>query len=238
MPFATPVVASRAVATTKGKVAAKVTETIEGLEEVCALQACLKAIEGLLEVKKEALKELATERLLERGLARHAKPDSLSLAEGAASANAFVVKRSTRSPITAEEVEVLESLGAADLVEVIDEQPEMLAVNPAYAHDEALLKRIDKALSGVKGIPADFVVQVPAVSKTVVTDAATDAVFKLPAEVAASVFAIVAGVNLRATHGDMSAAWDIVRPMIAPDEVQVKTMLRASLKASLAATAE
>ena len=82
----------------------------------------------------------------------------------------------------ADEVEALTALAgdAVDqLIETIDEQPEMLAINPAYASNEALLKKIDKALSGVKGILEDFVVQIPATTKTVVRDMATDAVFRL-----------------------------------------------------------
>ena len=58
MPFANAKVVARPAAATAKKTATKVTKTIEGLADVCALEACLKAIEGILKIKKTHLRRL------------------------------------------------------------------------------------------------------------------------------------------------------------------------------------
>ena len=47
---------ARPTAKAAAKTKAKETETLVGLEEVCALEACLKGIKGILDLKKAALK--------------------------------------------------------------------------------------------------------------------------------------------------------------------------------------
>jgi hypothetical protein len=172
-------------------------DILPGLEQVAALDACAKAIKGLLDLKKAEVKELAQSQLIQAGLRQHSRPDTMHVAEGAdATGRATVVKRSTASVLSADELEILAELlnaerdddgnviGVPGFAELQVSHPEMLAVNPAYASDEALLQRIDKALSGIKGIPEDFIIREAATSKMVVSDTATDAVFRLDAEVA------------------------------------------------------
>jgi hypothetical protein len=229
----------------KGK-AVKITETLPGLEAVAALDACAKAIKGLLDLTKAEAKEIATTRLIDAGLERHARPDTIHVEDGAfASGRVTVVKRSTASPLSSDELEILATVlpverdddnnivSVPGFAETLEKHPAMLAVNPAYAHDEELLKRIDKALSGVKGIPEDFIVNVASESKIVVSDTATDAVFRLDAKKAEQVFPIIANVTLGTVFSDISKAWEIVKPMLIPDaKAAVSKMLKASLKAS------
>lgn len=231
----------------KGKKPAKPIDSIEGLAEVAALDACAKAIKGLLDLKKTALKAAAAELLLARGMERHSKPDSLSLAEGPhATGRVAITKRSTASPLSREELDLLaELVGEAErnaegaivavpgFAETSETVPAMLAVNPAYASDEALLKRIDKALSGVKGIPEDFIVQTPAQSKVVVSETATDAVFRLAPEVVEAAFGLVANTSLTPAFKDIHAAWDVVKPLLAPDAATSRKELKGQLEESL-----
>jgi hypothetical protein len=228
----------------KGK-PTKITETLPGLEAVAALDACAKAIKGLLDLTKAEAKELATTRLIDKGLERHARPDTMHVEDGAfASGRATVVKRSERSPLSADELEVLATVlpverdddnnivSVPGFAETLDSYPAMLAVNPAYANDEELLKKIDKALSGIKGIPEDFIIHQAATSKVVVSEGATNAVFRLKADEAEQVFPIVANVTLGTVFSDISKAWDIVKPMLLPDvKASLGKMLKASLKA-------
>ena len=58
MPFANAKVVARPAAATAKKTATEVTETIEGLADVCALEACLKAIEGTSRSKRTRLRRL------------------------------------------------------------------------------------------------------------------------------------------------------------------------------------
>jgi hypothetical protein len=227
---------------TKGKVV-KSLSTLSGLEEVAALDACAKAIKGLLDMKKAALKEVAQAQLIEDGLQRHARPDVVRFADGEATGSATVTRRATSRPLSADELEVLAEMFDAvrddegnitsipDFAETVG-SPAMLTVNPVYASDEALLKRIDKALSGIKGIPEDFILQNAAQTKVVVSETATDAVFKLSPEKAEQVFPMIAGVTFSAVHKNVAKAWDIVRTLLVPDaKGEVTKMLKASLKA-------
>jgi hypothetical protein len=230
----------------KGKIAAKPVDTLPGLAEVAALDACLKAVKGLLDMKKAALKEVAQEQLVANGLERHARPDVVHFVEGEfANGKATVSRRSTASPLSADELEVLAEMFDAErdedgnivsvpgFAETVEKHPAMLAVNPIYANDEALLKRIDAALKNVKNVPEDFIVQVAADSKVVVSESATDEVFKLSPEKAAMVFPMVAGVTFSAVFKSIEKAWEVVKPMLVPDaKASVKSMLKASLKAS------
>jgi hypothetical protein len=86
----------------KGK-AAKITDTINGLAEVAALDACAKAIKGLLDARKASLKDAAQAILIERGLHCHHRPDALSLVEGAhATGTASMRRHATTSPLSVE----------------------------------------------------------------------------------------------------------------------------------------
>jgi hypothetical protein len=221
----------------KSKAAAKAFDILPGLEEVAALDACAKAIKALLDLKKSELKEVATAQLIENGLKQHSRPDVVRFADGEfATGRATITKRSSVSPLSTDELSMLtELLGAElpDFVETVEKHPAMLAVNPAYANDESLLKRIDKALSGIKGVPEDFIVQIEAESKVVVSDTATDAVFRLDADVTEQVFPLIAGVSLGSVFSNITKAWEIVKPLLLPDaKAEVKKMLKASLKAA------
>jgi hypothetical protein len=233
----------------KSKTPAKPVETIEGLAEVAALDACAKAIKGLLDLKKNELKNAAVERLVARGVQQQHKPDSLSLSEGPhATGRVAITKRSTASPLSGDELELLaELVGEAErdedgaitavpnFAETVEQVPAMLAVNPAYASNEALLKKIDKALSGIKGIPEDFIVQTPAKAKVVVSETATNDVFRLAPESVEQVFGLVANTSLTPAFKDIGAAWELVKPMLIPDTAALKASLKAALKASLKA---
>lgn len=205
--------------TAKGK-PSKPVDLIEGWEELCALDAVSKALAGLVTVKKTAIEEgPVTDLLVTRGLAAGRKPESLSPVEGDGKGSAYIAKRSTRSPLSEEEIELLtETVGEEAVpayVETVEDRPALLAVNPAYANDAALLRKIDKALSGVKGIPEDFIVETEAVSKTVVSDAAVNEMFKLSPEKLDAIFAILAGISLRPVYGaGLEKAWEAIKPLI------------------------
>jgi len=224
-------VALAPVPAAKGK-ASKATDAIEGWEELCALEAVSKALEGLVALKKEAIKSgPVTDLLVTRGLALGRKPESLNPVEGDGKGSAYLAKRRANIALSEEELELLtETVGEAALpsyVETVEEAPALLAVNPAYAGDEALLRKIDKALSGVKGIPEDFIVQTEAKAKTVVADAAVNEMFKLTPEKLDAVFAILAGISLRPVYGaGLEKAWEAIKPLI-PEAEAAPTRTRS-----------
>jgi hypothetical protein len=207
-------------------------DLVPGWAELCALDACAKALTGLLALKKTAVTAAVEARLKERGLQRRGKPDTMSLAEGEAAGSAYLRRRDSRSPVTPDELLMLSEhleaekdaegnpIGIPGFTETIESTPELLAINPLYASDELLLARVDKALSGISGIPDDFVVQIPAQQKVVVSDVAWDSLFREPAGVVEQLFSILGAVTLRPVFKDIEAAWNIVRPMLkdAPEE--------------------
>jgi hypothetical protein len=203
----------------KGK-PSKPVDLIEGWEELCALDAVSKALAGLVAIKKTTIEEgPVTDLLVTRGLAAGRKPESLNPVEGDGKGSAYIAKRSTRSPLSEEELGLLsETVGEAAVgsyVETVEDRPALLAVNPAYANDEALLRKIDKALAGIKGIPEDFIVQTEAVSKTVVSDAAVNEMFKLSPEKLDAIFTVLAGISLRPVYGaGLEKAWEAIKPLI------------------------
>ena len=224
-------VALVAPAPAKGK-PSKPVDLIEGWEELCALDAVSKALAGLVTVKKMAIEEgPVTELLVSRGLATGRKPESLNPVEGDGKGSAYIAKRSTRSALSEEEIELLtETVGEEALgsyVETVEDRPALLAVNPAYANDAALLRKIDKALAGIKGIPEDFIVETEAVSKTVVSDEATNAMFKLTPEKLNAIFSILAGISMRPVYGaGLEKAWEAIRPLIPEAEAVEKPKSR------------
>ena len=203
----------------KGK-PSKPTDVIVGWEELAALDAAAKALASLVEFKKGVLENGPVKDLLfERGLATGRKPESLSPVEGDGKGSAYIAKRSTRSPLSEDELETLEAtVGAAEMptyVETVEDRPALLAVNPEYAGDAALLRKIDKALAGIKGIPEDFIVETEAVEKTVVSEEAVNAMFKLDAEKLDAVFALLAGISMRPVYGaSLEKAWEVIKPLI------------------------
>jgi hypothetical protein len=212
-------VALTSQAPAKGK-PQKALDMIEGWEQLCALDAVSKALAGLVAIKKQTIEDgPVTDLLITRGLATGRKPESLSPVEGDGKGSAYIAKRSTRSALSEDEIALLTETVGEDAVETyvetVEAQPALLAVNPAYADDEALLRRIDKALSGVKGIPEDFIIQTEAQSKTVVSDEAVNAMFALSPEKLDAIFAILAGISLRPVFaGGLEKAWEVVKPLI------------------------
>jgi hypothetical protein len=205
--------------TAKGK-PTKPVDLIEGWEELCALDVVSKALAGLVTVKKLSLEEgPITDLLVTRGLATGRKPESLSPVEGEGKGSAYIAKRSTKSPLSEEEIELLtETVGEEALpsyVEMVEDRPALLAVNPEYASDEALLRKIDRALKSVKDIPEDFIIETEAVSKTVVADGAVNEMFKLSPEKLEAVFALLAGISLRPVYGaSLEKAWEAIRALL------------------------
>ena len=264
--FAKPVKAATPVVTASKKSAsAKPADTIEGWETLCAIRACYDALEALLDLHKQQVTVGATGMLIEHGCQRRGKPESLRLVDGDAAGSAYVGKKAVASPLTADDLTLLaeyvpvppggeierddagEVVNVPGFTETREIRPGYLAVNPVYAGDEVLLQRIDKAVSGIKGVPEDFIVQIPAEVRCVVSDEATNSVFRLKAEVAAKVLPLIGRVTLKPVFKDIERAWAIVRPLLTdPESDPVKVVattaakkaghdkLTAQLKASLA----
>lgn len=228
---------------------AKATDAVAGWEELAALDATSKALSSLVDFRKTTMRDAVNVTLIERGLRMGDKPGSLAPVEGEAKGSAYVSKRSTASALAQEEVELIaEATGAevtlddaggilsvAGYVDVVEASPALLAVNPAYANDPVLLAKIDAALSGIKGIPEDFIVQIAPVQKRVVSDAALGNLFRLGSEAVEALLPVLSITALRPVFaGSLERAWELIKPLIPS---AVAAMEKApSAKAAKAAT--
>lgn len=220
----------------------KTTDTYIGWEELAALDAASKALNALVELRKGSARETLQTVFIERGIRKNDKPDSLSPIEGEAVGSAFVTKRTSLSVLAQDEIELIaECSGVAiaedgsvpGYVDVVETLPSLLAVNPAYANDAELLKKIDKALSGIKGIPTDFIIQTEVKSKCVVSDRALSNMFRLDPASINALFSVLAGISIRPVFsGTLEKAWSIIKPLIPEATTALETAPKKSRKSA------
>lgn len=155
---------------------------IEGVKLLSQLKLLSSAIEALTSSVEEEVKSSAKAVYVENGANQHKQPKNFDIVEDGESGNFQVCKRSTRSPLAPEEVEVLERFQIPFETQVAQE--ERYAVNPAYANDQELLQTVSDKLSKIKGLPEDFIVFVPEKSQKVVSDNSIDCVFRQVSDLA------------------------------------------------------
>jgi hypothetical protein len=228
MPFANAKPIAPTPKTKAGKGYKPPTDFIPGWQQYAALVAASKALAALVEQRREMLIEQHVEpALIEQGLARGRKPDSLHPVEGDAKGSAYLTKKGTRSPLSEDDLLALNEIvhNVGDFTEVVEESPELLAVNAKHAQDQALLEKVDAVLKRhMKDLPEDFIELRPAVSKTVVSETALDAMFKLDANAVEVLRPILATVALRPVYGaSLEHAWDLIRELVPEAEEAEKS---------------
>jgi hypothetical protein len=194
----------------------KPTTDIAGWEEYAALVKASKALEALVEARREALLKTIEPELTKLGLAGH-KP-SMNPVEGDAVGSAALAKKSTRSPLSEGDLAALAEIvhNVDDFVEVVEETPELYAVNPRYATDDKLIGRIIKAIEPIVGkLEEGFFVKQDRVAKTVVSNNAMANLFKLDENAVEVLRGILTNPRLVATYSkSLAEAWNLIRPLI------------------------
>lgn len=153
----------------------KVEVEIEGLERYAALDSLEKIIKTLKVTYKGVLETSMIDHMVYEGRQIKRRPENFRGVEGAASASCELRKRSSASALSAEERMLLDKLGVE--YEVVDDVVETFVINPVYKDDSALLEKVSKALSTVKGLPADFIQKVEGASRAIVDEKSLDQVF-------------------------------------------------------------
>ena len=156
-----------AVKAVKGK--DKEVIVLQGLEDVAVLDTLIKTLSAL----KDTLREPVTEQMREQFIGGAENFDGV---EGLATASAQLRKRSVKSALTPDEVQLL--IAAKVPVGEAETVPERYIINPAYADNSAMLKKVSDALSKVPGMANDFIQFQAGVKDKVVTDETFDAVMK------------------------------------------------------------
>jgi hypothetical protein len=171
--FATATVAPAKKSTKKG---AKAEVQIAGLEVYAALDAAYKTIEALKVSARENIDAQIKAYFIREGAALKAQPANFRGIDSDASASCELKKRSVRSFLNEQEVQLLEEAGIP--FETIQDKPETFIINPVYLTDTALINKVGEMLGKIEGIPLDFIQKQPAKTTTVVSEESLAALFK------------------------------------------------------------
>lgn len=170
--FATAKADAGTVTTTKSKPKANQI-TIDGLEDLSIVNAVIKQLETLQTTLKTEVNDQMLDVFVREGLAINKKPANFPGVEGQGEGSMQLRKRTSRSSLSASDVELLEELGIS-----YEESPDsMFFINKKYAEDDKLLDKVSKALDKVPGIPTDFIEATA--TKYVTTEDSIDELFKL-----------------------------------------------------------
>ena len=171
--FATATVAP---AKKSAKKSAKAEVQIEGLEVYAALDAAHKTIEALKETQRENINVQIKAYFVKEGAALQAQPANFRGIDSDASASCELKKRSSRSALNEQEVQLLEEAGIP--VETIQDKPETFIINPAYLANTELMNTVGGILAAIPGMPADFIQKQEAKTAVVVSEDSLAALFK------------------------------------------------------------
>jgi len=166
-------VADKAPAAKKGKDRAQV--EIVGLETYASIDSVIKALETLKKTNKTEIDAQLMQHFITEGAKTGRQPENFDGSEGDATGSMQLRLRSSRSPLAAEEQDLLaeRNIPMGTEVDVV----ERFVINEAYSGDQELLKKVSKALEKVPGMPADFIMLQEGKSRTVATQASIDAIF-------------------------------------------------------------
>lgn len=147
---------------------------IPGLRHLAELDALVKSASSIMKTLSQEVKASALSLFIDNADGK--KPESFRGIDENASASVECRKRGTNSPLSDDEVKLLNDNGIQVPKQVVVQQ--LFGINPKYAADEALLEKISAALEAA-GVPEDVIVVQEEVSKFVVDDKAIEAAFKL-----------------------------------------------------------
>lgn len=143
---------------------------VNGLSDLAKLDALIKAAVAMKETLQTQVNAVGFDTFMEM----HGTPTRVSSIEGLngmATASIEMRKRSTSSALNDDEIAVLAEHDIKPHTQIVTNG--LYAINPVYAENEDLLKKVEKAL--VKIVPQDFIVRQEEVSRQVVSDEMLDA---------------------------------------------------------------
>lgn len=221
------------VAPTKAKAKTTTADKIAGFDQLAAIDACIKALDGLKKLVSDTVTPAMRGHLIADGIRHKDKPGSRKVTESLATGTYYIRKRDTRSPLSQDDLALIAELGEVkrdedgNIIEVAgfttatEVQPALLAVNPAYASDVGLLERLDAAIQKSKlDLPDDFIIQQPATVKITVSDDALANLFRKHSEgeeagaVIGAALDVLSGITAKPVFSDIAKAWEIVQPLM------------------------
>ena len=167
---------------------------MEGIADYAALQAMIKMIEGVVGTMGKTLKDKATDMFVKNGLDKKSRPKNFKATEDEHSAGVQLRKKGENSKLTPEEFLICKEYKIP--VATTNHRPETLMFNPMYMGDQEMMKKIEKALMGIKGLPEDIVLLQESTHDTVVTEESIEAAFNLPEDKCRTILPLLTTVVL------------------------------------------
>lgn len=195
--------------------------SISGLEDYSAVCAVLKSLEALKKTMEVGVKAQCLDNFIDTGMEIKRRPENFKGVEGAAEASCELRLRSSASVLAQEEIDLLAEHNIP--VRVDDVVVETFIINPAYAQNPDMLKKVSKALAAVKDLPEDFI-QHQSQTKTCADETSIDAVYRLAdRDTVATLLPLVTTLATKPKicgEGADKTAFDIVGKLLKGDEAE------------------
>ena len=181
------------------KVVSKKKEVVEvvldGLKELAEIDVLIKRLTMIKASFEEQVKSDSMKYFIKDAVSKGEQPDNFRGVdeEETVTSSVELRKRATTSALTDSEIELLTSLGIQTEKKVTVQ--EMYGINPVYATDRVLMKKVSKALSPF--VPEDFIVKQEERSTTIVTAETIDDVFQNKRQIIKQVLPIVSVITVR-----------------------------------------
>lgn len=205
---------AKTIAPKKSAKADKATIQMDGVQDLAALNFLIDTLTTLKNSVAADVKSAAEIEFTKLGVEKKARPENFKATDGKGTVSCELRKRSTASALSASEVAALTEAGIS--MTTTENVVSTFVINPAYKDNQDLLGKIEKKLSTIKDLPADFILKQEGVSKTVVGDTAIDEVFTKDPAVVRSLLSIVSVMALKPTLGtqDINEAFAMVKHMV------------------------
>lgn len=204
---------------------------IPKLQQLAEIDALMKALKGAREAIEAEVKTAGLEQFLE--MEGSTRIESFRGIDGMASGSIEMRKRSTNSALTEDECKVFREHGIEPFEQTVQQQ--LFAINPAYAENADLMAKVEKALVKVTGLPEDFIVQQPGVTKFVVTDEMLSEVWKKRDRTLVEIGTCMAVKPKLNEEYPMASLFENVKAIVQPEVKAKKAVLPGTKKTAKAA---
>ena len=148
---------------------------LPGIRRLAVLAKIEKYVKAAREAQTKILNGQLMTLFVNRGLVLARRPDNFTATDDRASASCQLKIRSTA--LREDEADLLDSYGIP--YSTAGSEEETFRINPAYADDQELLRKVSAALMKLKGFPIDFIEVSEAKSVRKVTEDTLNSIFQL-----------------------------------------------------------
>lgn len=202
---------------------------LDGLEEIAKINAVSKTFETLYEEASTSMKDEVISDMFYGAMIKDGKfPENFKAEDGIASASIECRKRGENQPFSEDEEEVLADHGLVAERKIVKQ--ELWAINPKYATDKVVMKKIETLLKGK--VPDDLFAYQAEESKAVVTpkllEEACAKKAKLPKEVFLMLSTLAIKPKLEVT--DLKALFSEMKTLLGIDEEDEEVIRKSPVK--------